>query len=240
MTHLLQAAAGGGGAEGAPGREAAAERGDEVGVGEVPSWSEHPCHLCERLRPVADVVGGLARVDEVELAVCERADRSRRRPGSGRQISPQPPLLRLGSVRWSTSTPATSSPNVLARWIGRRRCRSRRRAAADPVEDRCSGRAARPARRRGRCGGRRSRTASRFVPSSSYRLRSIPLLSDATPGPQARVGQRGVHALQVSVEEGEDPSPCVLGGGLVIADPDDAHHPEQTVAVVIQERMPRL
>ena len=71
MLYLLQAVAGSGGVEGAPGGEAAAEWRDEVGVREAPSGFEHPCHLCERLLPVVDVVGRLAGVDEVELAVCE-------------------------------------------------------------------------------------------------------------------------------------------------------------------------
>jgi hypothetical protein len=32
--------------------------------------------------------------------------------------------------------------------------------------------------------------------------------------------------------------PCVLGGGLVIADSCHAQHPEHKVAVVVEERVP--
>ena len=65
-----------------------------------------------------------------------------------------------------------------------------------------------------------------------------------TTGPPAvtreriRLRPQHVLALQVGVEEGDDPVPCVLGGGLVIADSCDAHHPEQKVAVVVEERVP--
>ena len=45
-------------------------------------------------------------------------------------------------------------------------------------------------------------------------------------------------SLQMRVEEGHDPPPRVLGGGLVIADSHDDQHSEQKVAVVVEERVP--
>ena len=42
----------------------------------------------------------------------------------------------------------------------------------------------------------------------------------------------------MGIEEGDDAVPCVLGGGLVVADSCDAHDPEQKVAVVVEERVP--
>lgn len=59
----------------AAGRKAAADGSGEVGVDEPAARPEDPCHFGESARPVGDVVGGLARVDEIELSVSKRQGR---------------------------------------------------------------------------------------------------------------------------------------------------------------------
>ena len=40
------------------------------------------------------------------------------------------------------------------------------------------------------------------------------------------------------MEEGGDAAAGVLSGRLVVADSNDLHHPEQNVAVIVEERVP--
>ena len=133
MLHALESVLVGETIQHAPGWEAVPDRGDEVGVEEVPVGLEHAGHLRERPLPGTDVVGRLVGVDEVELPVGKREAGGVGREEANGRLPCCLPRLPFGFGQGRRRRRSRRVRASSRRGSPLCRCRSRRRAAAGPV-----------------------------------------------------------------------------------------------------------